>query len=188
MKLPVSVKNLISSGVTIFDNLAKNDNYRYVPCNIKCGTLPDPIWEKDKLLPVAIQNILFQIPKNHLPSLYYFEIIGGINKSIILRAYQEMKKNARIERASAALKKNPPVETNVLYVGKVKKDIQGRIKVHLGYYHNANTSGLQLVCWAKEIKLELQLHVFQFEKEMAPFIGSLELPFSRSLNPMIGMQ
>ena len=84
------------------------------------------------------------------------------------------------------MKKKPPLDTNVLYVGKVKKDIPGRMKVHLGYYHNGDTSGLQLVCWAKAIELRLKLYIFSFDQEMAPFISGFELPLAQSLNPMIG--
>ena len=188
MKLPVAVQDLISLGATIFENASRNDNYRYVSCDINCASLPDPFWKKGESLPDEIHNILVRFPENGLPTLYYFEIICDVDKRNILRAYKEMKEDAHIERASAALKKNPPMDTNVLYVGKVKNNIQGRLKVHLGYYHNGATSGLQLVCWAKEIGLELRLHAFQFDEEMAPFIGSLELPFSKALNPMIGKQ
>ena len=188
MKLPIDVRKQISRGASIFDNVSKNDSYKYVTCDINCAILPDPIWEKNKPLPTTINNILVQFPENNLPALYYFEIIGDLDKVNILKAYKEMKSNPQINRASSALKKSPPLDTIVLYAGKVKKNIQGRLKVHLGYYHNGDTSGLQLVCWAKNIELELRFHVFQFDEEMAPFIGSLELSFSNSLNPMIGKQ
>ena len=188
MQLPGEVKRHLANGARIIDEVSKRNKYTYMSCDLDCASFPDPIWEKGAPLPDEILNILNHLPEKSFPALYYFEILSDIDKNLILKAYQEMKEDKTIGRACSALKKKPPTTTNVLYVGKVKNDTQGRVKVHLGYYHNGVTSGLQLVCWSKLIKLKLRLHVFHFEEDMAPYISILELPLANALNPMIGKQ
>ena len=189
MKLPKEVEEHIGLGGIVLSK-KPSELYDYKSVSLKCESLPEPVWKKSAKIPPDLNESFFKrLPDKSCPALYYFEIIGSTpTGSSILEAYREMKNDPDIERASAALKKKPPTGTSILYVGKVKKNLPGRMKVHLGYYHNGNTSGLQLYCWARSIKLELKVHLFTFTTEMAPFISILELPFSHSLNPMIGKQ
>jgi hypothetical protein len=188
MQLPPSISSHIENGLIALNNVKQNNKYVYSKYDLQCGEFPEPNWVKGEPVPSYIDNILKKLPSKERPALYYFEILAGIDNKEILAKYRGMKSDIKIGRASAVLKKEPPTMTSTLYVGKVKGDMLGRAKVHFGYYHNCNTSGLQLVCWAKKISLKLRLHIYSFDQAMAPYVGALELPFSRSLNPMIGKQ
>ncbi len=189
MDLPDAVQVTIKNGADIFSKIVKYGNYQYSYITLKCSELPTPIWKKGHPIPSKLNTEFFtKLPSKEFPALYYFKITSNHLNTEIVDTFKYFKDHSKIKRASSALKKYPPTKTTVLYVGKVKKDILGRMKVHLGYYHNNNTSGLQLACWAPTINLKLKLHIFIFDKDMEPFISSLELPFSRSLSPMIGKQ
>ena len=73
------------------------------------------------------------------PCLYFFEILSP-DTTTILEAYRSFREENPM-RASAALKKYPPLDTNILYVGKVKKGINSRMYIHLGYYYVGATGG-----------------------------------------------
>jgi hypothetical protein len=73
-----------------------------------------------------------------------------------------------------------------LYVGKSEKPINGRIVVHFGYYEKV-VAGLQLVYWGKDINLMVNVHVFEFiNREMNPYLETLEKLFYAQLKHIIG--
>lgn len=185
--LPEVLKDQIKSGIALFSSLLNEDGMVYHRVELNCGDLPDPVWRKGQPLPQQLIDSFFShLPADNRPGLYCFEVLED-DMEAVLKAYRHFKYHSEFQnRASPALKKNPPTDSRFLYVGKGKKGIGGRMAVHLGYYHVLRTGGLQLVCWAKAIELKLRLHVYSFPPEMAPFVSSFELPFARALNPMIG--
>jgi hypothetical protein len=48
--------------------------------------------------------------------------------------------------------------------------------------------GFGIADLTKVLYLKLLVHLFSFQKEMAPFVSSLELEFARHHQPMIGKQ
>jgi hypothetical protein len=186
-ELPSKVLSTIKGGAEAFRTLCESGNFNHIVIkNIDCYTLPEPSVIKGYSHPPELNYIWDKLPPKENPCIYYFEILSP-DADTILKSYTNFKKDIRFtERSSPALRKYPDLATTVLYVGKVKKGIVGRIEVHLGYYHVGHTNGLQLCYWAKDIKVKLSLHVFSFEKNMQNFVDSLELPFANSLKPLIG--
>jgi hypothetical protein len=76
------------------------------------------------------------------PCLYYFEIESDHSAEEIVKRVTEYKLTQN-SKAVPAIKKNFP-QSRVLYVGKVKKGIWGRLVQYLGYYKVQGTQGLQL--------------------------------------------
>ncbi len=179
-----SIVDGIRKGKDAYENVI-HGSVDYITVDIDCDSLPDPIWERGRDLPVDILPLFNHIPPKQTPCLYYFEILEGDHQKL-LDTYRRYREKPEPWRAVATLKKRPPVESTTLYVGKVKTDVGGRFVVHLGYYHVPRTAGLQLVCWSKNLGIKLRLHVFAFPVAMQTYISSLELGFARSLRPMIG--
>ncbi len=191
MQHPANVLNQLqqtaASGQAAYANLQKAGYITYHPiANIDCSILPAPVWQKKQPAPVALNYIWHNLPSNDLPCVYCFEIVSPDTETI-LGAYRNFKANKDFEhRARPALKKKPTVNTQTLYVGKVLKDIGGRMVVHFGYYDVGSTAGLQLVCWANEAKLKLHLHIYAFKPEMHDFVAPLEFHLAQKLHPLIG--
>lgn len=180
-------KQTIKEGVDAYQNVLSKNNYSYLKFNLDCSKFVTPTWVKGHPLPKNLDYIFDKLPK-HKPCLYYFEILNS-DASTILKSYVDFLKKEKPKskpRVAVALKKAPPLDSSILYVGKVKYDIKGRMMVHFGYYHIGATAGLHLYCWAKAIKLKLKIHIYIFEKEMANFVSPLELPFARNLKPLFG--
>jgi len=186
MPLHNTVLNHISNGAQTLQHIHQNNAYQETNINIQCASLPNIVWNNGTPIPTQLKTLLNGLPGNNAPCLYRFEILPNQSTSKILNAYMNMKQT--VQRASAALKKSPPLNTNTLYVGKVKKNIEARIIQHLGYSYNSNTSSLQLKWWACSIALNLNLQIFSFNNNVSPYIATFELPFSRVLNPLIGKQ
>ena len=118
------------------------------------------------------------------PSVYYFEIINNPKNDDIIEKFE---KYALLQNS----KNTPPInlnfkKSNILYVGKVKSKMWGRLIQHLGYYKVEGTQGLQLYYWAKELNLKLKLVVFEFEPEMANLVGLVEFDLARTAKPILG--
>jgi len=185
-QLPEIILQKIQEGHIAYNSILVNNHFEYMFMDIDCSNLPEPRWNESASFE-QVKPLLSKLPANNRPCLYYFEIVEPLKTDIILQAYKSFQANENLKhRASAVLKKNPPLETNTLYVGKIQKHIKGRVQVHLAYYNNGGTAGLQLACWASQIGLKLKLHVYSFEPNMYSFITPLELPFAQSKNPLIG--
>lgn len=121
---------------------------------------------------------------NKTPVLYWFEVISE-NTTIDVynshKQYKDLKK-----KATPAIKKSYSNTSKVLYVGKVKSNMRGRFYVHLGYYHNPNTQGLQLYHWAKQIGLKVRLNYIPFSQDMALLMQVIESNLARELQPILG--
>lgn len=127
------------------------------------------------------------------PCLYMFEIVSP-NVEEVFKTYKafadEQDKIKGIGRRSCSSINNSyskkENEPQILYIGKSEKPIDGRIVVHFGYYEKG-VAGLQLVYWGKEIKLKVNVHVFELlDKEMQPYLEALEKLFFIQLRPIIG--
>jgi hypothetical protein len=196
MELPKSVRDQLVFGQDVFSRALKPEGYKYHVLELDCALLPAPRYlAEKKVLPVELREAGFEasffdrVPANEKPCLYRFEIAKGQNTKEVFAAYEQYKGNSG-GRATSAIKKKNYINfnTETLYVGKVKEEVGGRLVVHAGYYHVKTTGGLQLVHWAKAIGLRLYVHVVEFEVEMAPFVSSFELDFSRQYQPLIGKQ
>lgn len=118
------------------------------------------------------------------PCLYYFEIESDHSAEEIVNRVTEYKLT-QDSKAVPAIKKNFP-QSKVLYVGKVKKGIWGRLVQHLGYYKVPRTQGLQLFYWTKGTNVSLKMNILEFEHEMADYMGVLENKLAKELKPILG--
>jgi len=123
---------------------------------------------------------------NSFPCIYVFELANENNKERVIQAFQDQQKQ-KTDRILPALKMSIP-DSRYLYVGKVQKEVGGRLVTHLGYYQSAGNHGLQLAYWAKELSpsLKINVHVFRFDVEFKPYISAFEVIMARQLNPLIG--
>jgi hypothetical protein len=118
------------------------------------------------------------------PCLYYFEIKSEHSPEEIVNRVIEYKLT-QDSKAVPAIKKKFP-QSRILYVGKVKKGIWGRLVQHLGYYKVQGTQGLQLFYWTKGTNVSLKMNIFEFEQEMADYMGVLENKLAKELQPILG--
>ena len=123
------------------------------------------------------------------PCVYYFEIVSDISSQTIVNSLV----NSTGEGTKPSIKKKYPLESNILYVGKVNNFIWGRLIAHMGFHTNKTNPrvqtiahGLQLRHWAKELNIQLIFHVHFFEPEMAGYMYLIESQLAKELNPIIG--
>lgn len=173
----------------------KETFYKYILINdIDCSELPSSDTD-GKELPKAIIDRIFkplhsfddsEIEINSCPAVYAFELCNENDRDRVLGAFIETKK-ITTDRKLPALKKKPPY-SKYLYVGKVEKEVGGRIVTHLGYYQSNGNHGLQLAYWARELKpkVKVNLHVFRFIEEFRPYVSAMEVILAKELNPIIG--
>lgn len=121
------------------------------------------------------------------PCVYFFEIVSETTVESII----DNLKNFKGEGTVPAIKSNYPKESNILYVGKVKKLIWGRLIAHMGFHTTKNNPGyqskahgLQLRHWAKNIKL--RFYVYVFNPVVSDYMEIIERKFAKELNPIIG--
>jgi hypothetical protein len=119
------------------------------------------------------------------PVLYSFRILSDNTHSEIRNKLIEYKKTTE-PRGTSAMHKYTIEDSRYLYIGKVKKDISGRIITHLGYHKNKDASGLQLYHWAKGLNLMLELNLIELIPEMADIMEIIELKAAQSYHPIIG--
>jgi len=116
------------------------------------------------------------------PVVYVFEICQPSSPDAVLaaaKAYTGL-------RAVPARRRSIDDTSPVLYVGKVKKALWGRVIQHLGFARTSGTQGLQLYHWARGMALELQLTAFEFEDDMADLLPLVEKAVARRLKPLLG--
>ena len=118
------------------------------------------------------------------PTLYYFEIISNHSSIEIVNGIREYSLTENSKSIPAIKAKFP--DSQILYVGKVKKHMWGRLIQHLGFYKVQFTQGLQLFYWAKDLSLSLKLTVLEFEPEMVNLMEVLENEIAKELKPILG--
>jgi hypothetical protein len=189
------IKNL---GKQIFD--ISESNYKYETFVIETNKLPLPK-EEGNIRTHSVLNLLFQflLDNKSMPMIYWFEITEG--NPIDLRnqyiKYSEKQKNEakkQVEKdkreymvvpAFTKTPKNP--QSKILYVGKVKKDMYGRIVSHLGYHHSSpDTQGLQIARLTHGLNIKLNLHIVILPAILADLTGYIEHQIANKINPLLG--
>ncbi|PIB38295.1 hypothetical protein [Maribacter sp. 4G9] len=118
------------------------------------------------------------------PCVYWFEIRSPTEVKGIWNSFGEYK--ARKLRTVPYKKKVMPEDTNVLYLGKVKKGLLRRLKEHLGYTDSVKTQSLQLIHWALGYGIKIKIHVMEFEQETSNLVGVFEFKLAREIRPLLG--
>lgn len=192
----VELDNILNTALSNAKKIFSSEKpYRHIVINnIDCSRLPD-INTDGKNLPKRFTETVFsklheydksEIKLNLCPAVYAFELKDEQDRKRVLTEFKKAKANIS-NRTLPALKSTPP-ESKYLYVGKVEKEVGGRIVTHFGYYQNQSNHGLQLAYWAKNLqpKLDLNLHVFRFKQNFKPYIGAMEVIMAKELKPIIG--
>lgn len=180
------IDNALQLGKDTYETHIKK-GYKYAAIPLNCKDLPDNPESPGHMNPAFFGALHGMFDDNNeinkRTCLYIIEIVSpSVEK--IERAYRDYLASGQA-RNSSAIKKNVDTSTSILYIGKVKKGLGGRIATHMGYA-NPRTGALQLVHWAKKIDLRLNVHVYAFESSLGNFINPLELTITKSLNPLIG--
>ncbi len=118
------------------------------------------------------------------PCIYWFEISQQTNIENVWNSFRAYKN--KHSRSVPAMKKELPKNTNILYLGKVKKGLLGRLKQHLGFTNAIKTQSLQLRHWASEIGLVVKIHVMEFEQENSNLVGVFEFKLAREMKTILG--
>ena len=99
---------------------------------------------------------------------------------------KEGLKHRRVFSATKT-KTNEDFLTNTLYVGKVEKNIWGRLAVHSGWGSSPKTAGLQLHYWYDfESYGNLVFNYIVLDEKLKYFVEVLEKEMRCKLKPLIG--
>lgn len=120
-------------------------------------------WEKPILIKCAELNTKGDLDavmknfENHTskPGVYYFEIVSNHKAQEILNTLLAFKEKKL--RSCPKIDKKRSVDSKFLYCGSRKEGLHGRFIQHVGF-GSQNTFALQLIHWAKDMKLELNFH------------------------------
>lgn len=193
--MEIKLVESLQKGINFYSQIASEKKFNCYDLIINTKDLVDKqdtqneISKKKHDIPKSVKDIFFiefdRLDRNinKKPCLYFFEFEHGLGIQI-LEEYKKFVINNK-ERNFSGLKDNPDVETNILYVGKVKKGVGARLSTHFGYA-NSKTGGLQLRFWAKELEIILKIHLIVFEENLGDYINPLELELTKKLNPLIG--
>ena len=180
MELIDTIQSLCKEAISPLQNVASNGVKKYFHIDIDCAILPE--WYAK--YPNNYKTIFTEY-KVTGPVLYWFEVISGsdfkeIEKRIVSYKLTEEAK------ALPAIKSRLNYNTKALYVGKVKRDFWGRVVQHLGFYHVKRTQGLQIHHWCSGLDLNLRLHIYEFENDMAGLMPVIENGMAITLQPLLG--
>jgi hypothetical protein len=181
------IENIAKEFSNSIHEILNNNEYviRHEPKEIDCSLLDDKYFDEDITFSENFKHI-FEELNNKIPTLYIYEIISDIKSEVVKARFLEYRNNPTTKRPTPATYKHKNSDSRILYVGKVNTENKGRTVVHLGIgpekFH-----GLQLMHWAKEIKLKLNLHIFEFKSDINDkILNAIESQAAIILKPLIG--
>lgn len=190
-ELNISLSTSINKGFSVFEKLKIPESYKYCCFELQTEWLKeDPIEsEVGGKYPVSelIKEKFFRKfdeegdKLNKKVCLYAIEYPNEYT-GYIIDSLNEYRKTS--SRNISALKANPNKQGKILYIGKVKNNLGGRLSTHFGFAHE-KTGGLQLRHWLNDNML-LKVHIYAFDKELDDFVNPLELFLTKELKPLIG--
>jgi hypothetical protein len=150
-----------------------------------------------------VQDIF--VENKNSPVLYWFSFDNDFNQQCEVREHfkQFSSDNSKMEykkgeehflnnklinrRAFSACKSKHDLNTKTLYVGKVEKNIWGRLAVHAGWGSSPKTAGMQLRFWYDFKKYgNLTFNYIVLHNDLKYFVEVLEKELRNELNPLIG--
>lgn len=183
------IKKSSSELQTSLNKIVENydESVKYFKRKIKCEYLEDKHFREDIRDDDKFKE-LFESLDEGASTLYIFEMTS--HHSTI-----EVKKRFTDYSKSSTRKRNVPsyiettTESRILYVGKSQKGFWVRLICHLGVGMKETWHGLQLLHWAKNINLELTLHIYQFNNGVMSnnLLRTMEKDLAEKLFPVIGM-
>ena len=178
------LQDFIGTTISHLEHIKNNGVRKELSFTINCGDLEDfnfvDIRESKNFKP-----IFDQLKELSGPTLYWFEIISDTDTELVVKSLNNYKTSANA-KATPALKSKINFDSKVLYVGKVKGTFWGRLIQHLGFFKVNGTQGLQLFYWAKDLSLNLKVHIFVFDNNMADIMPIVEYTFAKRFQPLVG--
>jgi len=176
------------NAISAFDETLKTQPQLHT-FEINCNNLNDKFHLNDIRLSVEFKKLFEDVTKITNPVVYWFVIKTNISAQNIvdnLICYREKEGiNARSTPAFKKLDMN--INSKILYVGKVKNIFWARLITHLGFLKGkGQTQGLQLNSWTRDLNLNLELNVLEFNKEMADYLTIIEVEFAKQMHPILG--
>lgn len=153
--------------------------------NLICETLPLRGQEGDCREHFLLKPFFDPIKSVESPVVYWMEIISDHSAEQLWKRMQSIKKESQQSFPSIRKKWND-LDSRILYVGKSKTDLSGRMVAHLGYHRNQNTQGLQLCHWANSMKLILTLNYIVLPISFIDTVELFENELARKLKPVFG--
>lgn len=150
---------------------------------IDCSLLHDDYFQVDVRKTGDFSSVFSDVDPE-APVLYWFEITSGHSSDDVMKYFGDYR-NTKERKAIPATRKMVH-DSEILYVGKVKRRFDGRLVQHLGYYKVSGTQALQLHYWARNMPLGLTLHTLVFPHDMADLMGVIENKFAARLRPILG--
>ncbi|MDN4167040.1 hypothetical protein QWY31_16130 [Cytophagales bacterium LB-30] len=189
-QIDIQLRAGLSNGIKQYEDII-DKSFDSQIIELDCKRLTNP----GEKLPKEVQGYFFAplhliFPKddkmiNTRACLYVFEIVSP-DPDEVYQAYSSYCKDPTAAyRNKSAFKEVDNPTSKILYIGKVKKNIGGRLATHMGY-GPAKTGALQLAFWAQKISLQLKVHIYPFEPSLGDYINPLELSLSKALRPLIG--
>ncbi|MBL7812696.1 MAG: hypothetical protein JNL57_10775 [Bacteroidetes bacterium] len=185
-ELPGGIIKEIKGGISAMEKLASDSfNAAYTEINgLKVQSFEKtPVPGHEALFATFDNAINKKITNRNLPALYVFEYENATGTRVF-DTFSRYKQSQG-SKPTPAVKINPPLHSPTLYIGKSETDVVGRLFVHFGYYPKSE-SGLQLIHWADEIDLIVNIKIWQFEPEFRNYLKVLEKPLNYEFNPLIG--
>lgn len=195
----MTISQLTSISISLLkhaNDLAKSLNHltegsfkQIISYDLDCGILPEFISGYQSCVTTTgfIKAIETENESGYRnkPALYWFEITSNHTANEIYESVIELKKtiNRNLPAHKQVLK---DVHSNILYVGKVKRNLAGRMLLHLGYNGSASPQGLQLCHWINKAGLKLKLNVIYLPEDLAALASVFELGLANDLNPILG--
>jgi hypothetical protein len=119
------------------------------------------------------------------PTIYWFEFDGQThNCESLYIFFKEHKENFGNSNLPAIYKQFR--DTNVLYLGKSKTYLWGRLLQHLGFHDDTHSQGLILKDWTSELNIKLTFKYIVFNEKMSDLITMYELKLAQQMKPLIG--
>lgn len=186
------VNNSLEFGKSSYEKILADKNFNTYSIALNCIDLEDVDYTNQK----SKHPLSEKIKENFFRQFDSFDPLINKKNCIYIFSFDESKCDTTgiisaykspftTDRNKSAMRSKPNCNTNVLYVGKVKKDLGGRLSTHFGYA-NHKTGGLQLKYWAKDLQLELMVTFIVFEDKIDDYLNPLELYLTKELNPLIG--
>ena len=125
--------------------------------------------------------------------IYIFELENENNIEDVKNNFEQKKKDKKAQKFQYNLPKNNKVEnSNVLYVGSKKDELQNRLYQHLGINlgnQNGSTYALYLSKWWQKDFPNVKITAYSLQEDLSyTQLVFIEDCFSEMLNPLFGKQ
>lgn len=154
-------------------------------------------WENHPNIDPVFKSHVEKLDAYKKDCLYWFSCDDATKAKTLNNALNQYRtKNSKLDDYRVVPTTNRHnSNTNIIYVGVRRgstaknpkcTNIIGRINQHLGYYKQRKTQGLQLLHWAKELDINITLHVVHFNDELGSLLYVIEKAIAKELVPHCG--